>query len=375
MKILHYIGSPGVGGVTSVVYNISRYAQSRGHSVDIYSMCVEDDFGDITDTYTRSGIKVIPADTPSRYSLRKLRKLRRLMGNYDIVHIHQFPQQMWGAVAAMLRGKGKGPKIVTTEHSTWNNRRDKQVLRIFDRWMYDKYDRIACISPSASEELKKWLSYDKLNSRIVTITNGIDITKYADAENHIADYTGGDTEGRFIAMAARLDHPKDPFTLIRALPLLPENVKIIFLGDGKLLPEAEKLARELGVDSRVYLPGYVPDISSIIKGCSIGVLSTFWDGFGLVAAEYMAAGIPAVVSDVAGLRDVVGDPELLFPTGDHERLAGILNRLLSDPGYYDSKVAAGRERVNLFSCDEMGSKYLDMYTSLLRDSSNKTNEK
>ncbi len=368
MKILHYIGSPGIGGVASVVYNISTYAKAHGHTVGVYSMCIRKDFGDISDTFEKSGIDVIPSDTDNRYSPRQLRRLVDMMGDYDIVHIHQFPQQMWGALAALRRKRGRSPKIVTTEHNTWNNRRSHKLLKYCDRWMYGKYDRIACISPQATEELQKWLDSDKLNRKIETITNGIDIEKYATAENRLSEIVGSDTKGRFIVMAARLEHPKDPDTLVRALPKLPEDVKVIFLGDGELQTRSEELARELGVADRVYFPGYVPDISTILKGCDIGVLSTIWDGFGLVAAEYMAAGIPAVVCDVPGLRDVVGDKELLFPTGDGDSLAAILNRLLEDKEYYDSKVEAGLERVKLFSKDEMGSKYLEMYGKLLSDS-------
>lgn len=289
------------------------------------------------------------------------------MPNYDILHVHQFPQQMWGAIASAL-GKSNGrPKIITTEHSTWNNRRNHKILRSFDRTMYSLYDKIACISPSTTKELKKWLNSERLSQKIVSINNGIDIEKYASAENKLSSYINYEDRYRYIVMAARLDHPKDPNTVIRALPLLPENVCLIFLGDGALAESSKALAGELNIADRVYFPGYVQDVASIIKGCDIGVLSTFWDGFGLSAAEYMAAGIPAVISDVTGLREVVNDPDLMFMPQDTEKLAVILNRLLQDQRYYRHTSEKCYDRAKLFSAEEMGKKYLQVYEEVLNE--------
>lgn len=367
MKILHYLGSPSEGGVASVVFNISRYAADQGNIVDVFSRFSISELGDTVNTFDKAGIRIIPSTTSDRYSFEQLHQLMKLMPNYDIVHVHQFPQQMWGAIASFL-GKSKGsPKIITTEHSTWNNRRNHNILRLFDRAMYSFYDKIVCISPSTSEELQKWLKSERLKKKIVTINNGIDIGKYANAENKLGTYIDYDEKCRYIVMAARLSHPKDPHTLIRALPLLPEDVRLIFLGDGELAESSKALARELSVTDRVYFPGYVQDAASIIKGCDIGVLSTFWDGFGLVAAEYMAAGVPAVVSDVAGLRDVVNDSELAFKPQDTEQLAQILNRLLQDQIFYRKMSEKCCERAKLFSAKDMGRKYLKIYQEIINE--------
>lgn len=367
MKILHYLGSPSEGGVASVVYNISKYAIEHGNSVDIFSRFAISELGDTKDTFDKIGVRIIPSITSKRFSYKQLSQLHSLMRNYDIIHVHQFPLQMWGAMAALLGKKKDSPKIVTTEHSTWNNRRNYKILRYFDRWMYSFYDKIVSISPATTTQLNKWLKSDKLEKKIITITNGIDIEKYSKAENKLKLIIDSNEKNRHIVMAARLDHPKDPQTLIRALPFLPKDVRLIFIGDGFLLKGSKKLAEELHVVDRIYFPGYISDTSSIIKGCDIGVLSSFWDGFGLSAAEYMAAGIPAVVSDVTGLRDVVGDKDLTFAPQDVDKLAEILNKLLHDHEYYSTKVKSCTERVNLFSSKDMGKKYLQLYKQLVQE--------
>ncbi len=364
MRILHYLGSIWEGGVASIVYNLAKYAVEKGHQVDILTMYKEPD-GNKTEKYNELGINVYFSDTNSRYNLKHINQLKKLIKSYDIIHIHQFPEQMHGALSSLLiKGKDR-PKIITTEHNTWNNRRNHKLLKYFDRGLYSLYDKIVCISSPTEKALKAWLKSDKLNSKIVTITNGIDISSYATAENQIGKYLPNKPDDIYIGMAARMNHPKDPFTLIRALKYLPEKVKLVLMGDGSQLNQAKDLVHRLDLNDRVFILGNVDNIGPILKGCHIGVLSTNWDGFGLVAAEYMASGIPAVVSEVDGLKDVVGDPELWFKPGDEKSLANIINKLINDKEFYRSKVDAGKERVKRYSHEEMGKQYLKLYEGLM----------
>lgn len=365
MKILHYLGSIWDGGVASIVYSLAKYTVSQGHQVDLLSMYTPPKSTDYKAKYDNIGVRTYFSDTNNRYSIKHISQLRNLMKDYDIIHIHQFPEQMHGALASLLGNIKIKPKIITTEHSTWNNRRNHKLLQYLDRGMYSSYDKIVCISSHTEIALKSWLGSDKINTKITTITNGIDISRYETAKNEIDNYIPYSPNDFYIGMAARMNHPKDPFTLIKALKFLPENVKIIFMGDGTLLPQAKQLTQNLNLSDRIYFLGNVPDISPIIKGCNIGVLSTLWDGFGLSAAEYMAAGIPAVVSEVDGLKDVVGDPALWCKPQDEKSLAYIIKKLIEDKSLYDLKVSSAKERVKKFSHEEMGKQYVTLYETLL----------
>lgn len=366
MRILHFTGSTKIGGVASIVYELSKHYTSLGHHVDQMSMCNEPWLIDSSGRYEAIGVRTFVSKTPRRYSVRQLIQLCKVMADYDIVHVHQFPEQLWGALAAMLcRLRRKRPVFITTEHNTWNNRRSHRWLKPLDRLMYSAYDKIACISPPTYTAIDEWLGSKRLTRKLSTIMNGIDINKYALADNRLDRHIEVDERARYIVMVGRLEHPKDPFTLVRALELLPEDTRVILCGDGDLKPKVAELAAELRLTGRVHLLGNVDDVTGVLKGCAIGVLSSHWDGFGLVAAEYMAAGIPAVAADVEGLKDVVGDEDLLFTPGDHQRLAEILNRLLADEEWRKEKIARGSARVKAFSSQAMAEKYLALYAELL----------
>ncbi len=165
-------------------------------------------------------------------------------------------------------------------------------------------------------------------------------------------------------MVARMAHPKDPVTLIRAIALCDSSVHGVFIGSGPLECAMAAEAESLGISSRIHMLGNRTNVEELIKGCDIGVLSTLWDGFGLVAVEYMAAGLPVLATDVAGLCEVVGDKELLFNYKDAKGLASKISGLLSDPGHMESKKRYSASRCREFSIDRMNSEYLELYKSL-----------
>ena len=73
------------------------------------------------------------------------------------------------------------------------------------------------------------------------------------------------------------------------------------------------------------------------------------EGFGFTPLEALAAGVPAVVSDLPVFRETLGDAALMVPADDADALADALLRLEREPELRESLVAAGRERVRLFS--------------------------
>jgi glycosyltransferase involved in cell wall biosynthesis len=99
------------------------------------------------------------------------------------------------------------------------------------------------------------------------------------------------------------------------------------------------------------------------------VPSTCSEGFGLVAVEAMASGIPVVASDIGGLRDIVRHREtgLLVPAGDPESLRNALVELLADPGLRGALGTAGRERARTFSAREVVPRIESVYEEVVEE--------
>jgi len=110
--------------------------------------------------------------------------------------------------------------------------------------------------------------------------------------------------------------------IVKAVP----DILLYIAGKGPLAEALRKQSSALGLDKNVRFLGFVPDtdLPLVYRAATINLLPTdMLEGFGLSAAEALAAGTPSMVTPVGGLPDVVFDlaPELIFRSGSSEDLA------------------------------------------------------
>src|SRR6185295_4812470 len=116
-------------------------------------------------------------------------------------------------------------------------------------------------------------------------------------------------------------------------------------GDGR--QRAEKLAGELALGGRCVFAGIRRDVPAILAACEGFVMSSLWEGLGLVFLEAMAARLPVVATRVSAVPEVVEDERsgLLVPPSDVEALSRALVRLAREPALRARLGACGAERV------------------------------
>jgi len=122
-----------------------------------------------------------------------------------------------------------------------------------------------------------------------------------------------------VVFVGRLSRVKRIDLLLQALEIvkgeIPE-VTAVIVGDGALRSELEELGESLGLGSAVEFVGYRTDVARILARSKVFVLTSETEGLSLALMEAIAAGLPAVVSDVGDLRDVVRDGGNGFLAGD-----------------------------------------------------------
>ena len=230
------------------------------------------------------GVPLSFTGSPKLYSPRQIFSLAKLMRGYDVIHVHLFPAQLWAVLAAAF-SRSNVP-LVSTEHNTWNRRRD-WPLRRFDRWMYSHYRQIACNSEATAEELVRWCPH--IAARIRVIPNGIPIRTFEDAEP--VELPDIPSDAARIIFVGRFEPQKDHATVLRALPSV-SNAHLLLVGDGPLRPQLQQIAHSLGIADRVTFLGWRNDIAGLLKASHLYVHSTTSDGFGIAACEAMAADCP-----------------------------------------------------------------------------------
>ncbi|KOP24626.1 group 1 glycosyl transferase [Hapalosiphon sp. MRB220] len=174
-------------------------------------------------------------------------------------------------------------------------------------------------------------------------------------------------ESLVIGSVGRLDAMKGHDVLIRAMAQL-EGVRVVILGEGGQRAALEKLAAQLGVSDRLFLPGWVDDPRTHLSQFDIFAMPSRSEGFPLAVVEAMLAGLPVVATRVGSVAEAVIDGEtgFLVNKDDVDGLVIALRRLRDYPalclhlGQHGRKVAQRH-----FTVDIMVKRYEQLWHKLL----------
>jgi glycosyltransferase involved in cell wall biosynthesis len=160
-------------------------------------------------------------------------------------------------------------------------------------------------------------------SRLVTIHNGI-----PDEPAHSCARPGDPA----VIMVARFAPQKNQAMLLEAAAQLAMPFTLQFAGSGPTLPDVQRRANQLGIESRIQFLGDRSDVRRLLSRASIFALTTNWEGFPLSILEAMRAGLPIIACDVGGVREAVidGANGFLIQPGDTKALVTALATLLTD---------------------------------------------
>ena len=342
-----------VGGASRLISEILPLMRKQETIAFLINQVVNDSFLHLLQ---EAEIKVIKIDSYNLYNPFIIYKMIKYLRKYDIIHVHLFPSLYLVALANMFVGK----PLVFTEHSTYNKRRGKKYLRPIEKWVYGRYKKIISISKLTENNLKTWLGAKKDDKRFLVVNNGINLDSFKSCRRE-------KVYPNTLIMIARFAPAKDQETIIRAMTLLNDDVHLILVGDGENKSNCQTLAKELGVTDRVHFVGTQTDIPCWIGKADIGIQSSKWEGFGLTAVEMMAGGLPVIASEIDGLKQVVEGAGLLFPCGNHVRLAEIIKDLLSNDDYYKEIKAKCLNRCKEYDISKMVELYLNVYKDIVNE--------
>ena len=170
--------------------------------------------------------------------------------------------------------------------------------------------------------------------------------------------------GRFVLGAGRLCAQKGFDRLLRAFARLGPagDLRLAILGEGPARAELRRQARALGIGGRVHLPGWVNDLDRWYRAAECFVLSSRYEGFGLVLVEAMANRCPVVAFDCPfGPSEIVHDGRtgLLVAEGDVDALADAMSRLLADPDLRRRLAGAAEASLGAFALEALAARWID----------------
>ena len=148
----------------------------------------------------------------------------------------------------------------------------------------------------------------------------------------------GVAEGRYFLFVGALEPRKAPDILIEGFGLARQrglDAELLVAGEGRVSVDAPGVRRL----------GRVDDLGPLYAGALAVVLPSWLEGFGLPPVEGLAAGAPAIVSDLPVLREVLGGGALYVPPGDASALADALLALSRDDALRTQLLTAGQAHI------------------------------
>lgn len=152
------------------------------------------------------------------------------------------------------------------------------------------------------------------------------------------------------------------------------NAWLVLVGQGPEEARLRRQAHELGVAHRVIFAGFQREAHTFVRLFRVAAVPSLEEGFGLVALESQALGVPVVASDIGGLRDIVTHESsgLLVEAQNASALAHALLRVLGDDTLHRRLSATGERDAQRFSLDRYVTRLSEIYRTLARREEQRT---
>jgi glycosyltransferase involved in cell wall biosynthesis len=255
--------------------------------------------------------------------------LARRLGT-RILHVHGYAAADFGRIAARLAGC----RLVLHEH--FADPRMPAYQGLADRLLAPLTDAAIAVSRSTREFLVARRHVPA--GRVRLIWNGAPLDEFAPVAREralrVRRELGVADDARLVGTIGRLNAQKGHRYLLdaaaRVAGRLPDT-RFVIAGDGDLLDELRRQARDLGIGARVVFAGHRTDVPDLLGALDVFCLSSLYEGTPLALFEAMAAGKAIVSTNVDGCREVLEDEAsgVLVPAADPVALAEALERLLS----------------------------------------------
>lgn len=373
-RVLHVLEALEGGTARHVSDLVTRLGATEHHVA-----APERRLGGVTDTRARAemagaGAAVHPVDMRRRPAspqnaaavLSLVALIRRLRP--DVVHGHSSVGGALGRLA--LAASGGRAAAVYTPNGLHPSPAAAGVERLLGRWtsrlvaVSEGEARLAAVRGIVTEE------------RIAVIPNGIDLSGPPPGPRHrppaldLREGLGLGAATPLVGFVGRLVHQKAPEVLVAAAGLLRTDAPdchVALIGAGREEARVDELIGRLGLGGRVHRLGHLEGAAGLMGQFDVLALPSRYEGCPYAALEAMRAGVPVVLSEVVGNRDVVehGVSGLLTPAEDHRSLASAIARLLEDAPLRRRLVDGARRRLaERFDVTQTTARVGDLYEQL-----------
>ncbi len=349
------------GGEQQTLY-LCRGLAERGHLVHLAAQ----PGSPMAARAREAGIATFEIRMRSEGDVAAIRRLALLMRRhkYDVVHSHTSHAHFIVWFAAYFGGRPRRIVSRRVDFSIYKHRFSLSKLKYIHG--ADRYITV-------SGAVRQVLIGDKVPpERIRVVHSGIDTGRFPNIKENPLKAAFGIRNGAPVVgnIAHMVDHKGQKY-LIDAIPLILEkrpDARFFIVGDGPLMKRLSRRAQSLGLEGRLFLPGFKSNVAAFLDMFNVFVMPSVMEGLGTSVLDALACGKPVVATRTGGIPEMIehGRTGLLVQPRDPGELANGVLDLICNPAKAARLGREGKKAVEKqFSVDAVIDKTLDVYYETL----------
>jgi glycosyltransferase involved in cell wall biosynthesis len=292
----------------------------------------------------------------ARYAVVAAEVARRLEGQFDVIHAHDWLTYYAGIAAKAVSGK----PLVVHIHATEFDRSGQSV----NQPVYD-------IERAGMEAADMVLAVSNLTRNIVIEKYGIPPEKVTTVHNAVA--FGSDSDERpervlrdkVVTFLGRITYQKGPDYFVEAAAKVLKNtdgVRFVMAGSGDMMEHVVRRVAALGIADKFHFTGFLKgdDVGRMFSMSDVYVMPSVSEPFGISPLEAMRSNVPVIISKQSGVAEVL-DYAVKVDYWDVDAMADAIYGLVKYPALGEMFARKGLEEVNAMKWDNAAKKIKDVY--------------
>lgn len=338
--VLHIVNSKIYSGLEKVACDIIQNPNYQYHGIYVTQS------GPIVDVLKEKNINYEIVKKVNR------KEIKRVIKKYapDIIHAHDFTASVVSSICK------KNIKLIEHLHNNCPWLKNIGIKSLAFLYAGIRADKIITVSESIEKE---FIFSKYISKKILCVGNPINTKEI------IEKLDGQKFEKKYdMCCVARITEQKNPIRFISVVKKLMKtnnNLKTIWVGDGDLKEKMIKEIRKEGLEKNIKLVGFKKNPYTYMAQSKVFLLTSDWEGYGLVAAEALTIGLPCVVSKVGGLPNIVDASCGKLCTSDADFIHEIQELLFNNNYYLTKSKNALKKAAELNNINEYIKKINSLY--------------
>ncbi len=317
MKVLILITKSNWGGAQRYVYDIATNLPKNSYDVEVMAggngILIEK----LKDANIKTGTLPVVRDVKVWGDIKAFLKLISILRKKrpDVLHINSSKIGGLGALAGRLTGV---PHIIFTAHAwAFNENRSffsKTIIKCLHWITIILSHRTISVSGALKNQLIHW---PKVAEKVIVVHNGIKseaVFSKVNARIELAKMNPAFSELlksskdiTIVGSVGELHHIKGYEYALDAISKIDKQILYLIISEGEERGKIEKQIKDLGLESRVILMGYIVGAYQYLKAFDIFLLPSLSEGFPYIGLEVGLAGLPTVATGVGGIPEMIDD--------------------------------------------------------------------